>query len=108
MTEAGSTDLLALEYIGLGYDPVNKTITGTPTRSGIFSIEVIATDRTDSSGASATSTFTITIAPDRLPEIRDVDDSTASMGVMEDGALTAQGALAITDADGRANPAHHA
>ena len=103
VTKPGSTDLLALEYIGLGYDPVTKTITGTPTRSGIFSIEVIATDRTDSSGASATSTFTITIAPDRLPEIRDVDDSTASMGVgkvMEDGALTAQGALAITDADG--------
>ena len=53
------TTKAALDTIGLAYDSDTQMITGTPTGSGTYTIEVVAED---DGGESATSTFDIVVA----------------------------------------------
>ena len=53
------TTKAALDTIGLAYDSDTQMITGTPTDSGTYTIEVVAED---DGGESATSTFDIVVA----------------------------------------------
>ena len=121
VSRSGSNVVERLSDIGLTHETTDSTtgaavsrIIGTPTTSGLYTIKVIATDGSmedDGSGGerpvTATSTFSIFIRADRLPIIRDVADSNLTSGVgtvMEDGTLTAEETIVITDPDGDPAP----
>ena len=116
----GSNDAQRLSDIDLTHETTDSTgaavsrIIGTPTASGFYTITVIATDGSmedDGSGGerpvTATSSFSILIRADLPPIIRDASDSNLTSGagtVMEEGTLTAEGTIAITDPDGDQTP----
>ena len=117
---SGSNDAQRLSDIDLTHETTDSTgaavsrIIGTPTASGFYTITVIATDGSmedDGSGGerpvTATSTFSILIRADLPPIIRDASDSNLTSGagtVMEEGALIAEGTIAISDPDGDPTP----
>ena len=115
---SGSIDPQELSDIGLTHETTDSTtgaavsrIIGTPTLSGLYTITVIATDGSmedDGSGGerpvTARSAFNINIGADLPPIIRDASDSGLTSTVMEDGTLTAEGTIAITDPDGDQTP----
>ncbi len=117
---SGSLDPQELSDIDLTHETTDSTgaavsrIIGTPTISGFYTITVIATDGSmedDGSGGerpvTATSSFSILIRADLPPIIRDASDSNLTSGagtVMEEGALIAEGTIAITDPDGDQTP----
>ena len=118
---SGSIDPQELSDIGLTHETTDSTtgaavsrIIGTPTLSGLYTITVIATDGSmedDGSGGerpvTARSAFNINIGADLPPIIRDASDSNLTSGagtVMEDGTLTAEGTIVITDPDGDPTP----
>ena len=118
VSRSGSNDAQRLRDIGLTHETTDSTtgasvsrITGTPTISGRYTIKVIATDGSmedDGGGGerpvTATSSFSIFIRADQPPEIRDASDSGLTSTVMEDGTLTAEGTVAISDPDGDQTP----
>ena len=115
---SGSIDPQELSDIGLTHETTDSTtgaavsrIIGTPTLSGLYTITVIATDGSmedDGSGGerpvTARSAFNINIGADLPPIIRDASDSGLTSTVMEDGTLTAEGTIVITDPDGDQTP----
>ena len=121
VSRSGSNVVERLSDIGLTHETTDSTtgaavsrIIGTPTINGLYTIKVIATDGSmedDGSGGerpvTATSTFSIFIRADQSPIIRDAGDSALTSGVgavMEDGTLTAEGRVSISDPDGDPTP----
>ena len=87
------TTKTALDTIGLAYDSDTQMITGTPTGSGTYTIEVVAED---GNGGITAATFDIVIAAfNSPPVIGGAMDGT----IAEDAADPITGTLTITDAE---------
>ena len=86
------------------YEASNKMLSIRPSEEGLYTIKVTATDRTDDSGLTATSSFTLVVEPDVNPPVIAIGDGeTTEIG--EDATTPIEGTLSITDVDDIVVPA---
>ena len=93
-SDVDTNDILTLTVTGLpnglSYDPDTKMITGTPDAEGTSTVTVVVDDGND---GTATATFDIVVSAQAVSG----DDAGT---VAEDGALTAEGTIAVIGATG--------